>query len=325
MRSRDVPPMIPPASLTPCEAASHLHPPRGAEMFQACGDGILLVGQDDGRIAYANPVACDLLSPQGYALAGIAFGTPTDGSLVDVGIGGQQRVAEMRVTEVSVDDTPFWLVSLRDVTAHRERLRAAEAEAEVGLIRLHEVRHRIGNTFAMLEAMVRTRRRNLADAGGDAGQALRAVEHSVRAVGRSLAVLNDAGDQGGTDLGALLHQALGDLGTEAIRVRIDAASVTVPARAAQSALLIAHELALNAIKYAYPSGTGEVRVRLRDEPAGTVLIVEDDGIGFDPDAAPKGGGVGFRLNEALARTEQAVLTREPVAQGTRWSLALGRG
>ena len=321
----------PPTAQTACEAASYISPPRGAEMFQACGDGVLLVRQDDNAIFYANPAACGLLSPHGDALVGVPFGVPVDGSTVDLGIGGDARVAEMRVTEVTVEGEAAWLVSLRDVTAHRDRLRAAEAEAEVGLIRLHEVRHRIGNTFAMLEAMVRTRRRGTRDA--DTQDALRAIERSVQAVGRSLAVLNDGGDQGGADLGALLPAAVADLGTEAVPVRVEAEAVTVPARAAQSALLIAHELIVNAVKYAYPSGEaagrGEVRVRLRrergEEGDVAVLLVEDDGVGFEPDAAPRGGGIGLRLNDALARTERARLTREapPTGEtGTRWRLAL---
>ena len=305
---------------TACAAASHLDPPRGAEMFQLCGDGILLVRRNDETIAYANPAACDLLSPRGDALVGVPFGTPVDGSTVDLGTGPARRVAEMRVTEVTVEDEPAWLVSLRDVTAHRDRLREAETEAEVGSIRLQEVRHRIANTFAMLEAMVRTRRRGAK--GADTQEALKAIERSVQAVGRSLAVLNDAGDRGGTDLGALLKEAMNDLGADTVTVRVEAEPVIVPARAAQSALLVTHELALNAVKYAYPDGTGEVRVRLRREGNGVVLRVEDDGVGMDPGAPPRGGGVGLRLNDALARTERAVLTREPSERGTRWSLRL---
>jgi two-component sensor histidine kinase len=61
------------------------------------------------------------------------------------------------------------------------------------------------------------------------------------------------------------------------------------------------ELVTNAVKYAYPDGGGEIRVRLKKLAENEAeLMVGDDGPGFSPDAAPKGGGLGRMIIKAMA-------------------------
>ena len=64
--------------------------------------------------------------------------------------------------------------------------------------------------------------------------------------------------------------------------------------------VVVNELVTNAIKYAYPDGVGEVRVRLQrlpDEKA--ELVIEDDGVGRTEGAPAKGSGVGTRIINAM--------------------------
>jgi two-component sensor histidine kinase len=64
--------------------------------------------------------------------------------------------------------------------------------------------------------------------------------------------------------------------------------------------LVATELIMNALKYAFPQDrAGMISVDFHREGEDLVLIVADDGIGFDPAAAPKGTGLGGRLVRAL--------------------------
>jgi two-component sensor histidine kinase len=101
--------------------------------------------------------------------------------------------------------------------------------------------------------------------------------------------------------GALLHHEL-----EPLKLRTDA-SVNLG--------VVTAEWVTNAIKYAYPNGTGAVRVRLRRLTDGRAeLVVEDDGIGRSEGAAPRGTGLGTRVVQGIAasmRAEVEYLTRQP--------------
>ena len=69
--------------------------------------------------------------------------------------------------------------------------------------------------------------------------------------------------------------------------------------------VVVTELVTNAFKYAYPSGDGEVRVRLVSLPESKVeLTVEDDGVGRSEGPA-KGTGIGTRIVQAMAANMEA--------------------
>jgi hypothetical protein len=66
--------------------------------------------------------------------------------------------------------------------------------------------------------------------------------------------------------------------------------------------LIVNELAVNALKYAFPGGrSGTVRIAFECRDGECTLRVKDDGIGVDPAAPPHGTGLGRRMVRALAR------------------------
>jgi two-component sensor histidine kinase len=65
--------------------------------------------------------------------------------------------------------------------------------------------------------------------------------------------------------------------------------------------IILTEWVTNAFRYAYPSGVGEIRVRLFYQGDGLAQVsVEDDGVGFAATAAPQGTGLGSKLVTAMA-------------------------
>jgi two-component sensor histidine kinase len=65
--------------------------------------------------------------------------------------------------------------------------------------------------------------------------------------------------------------------------------------------LIATELIVNALKYAFPKErAGTLSIGFRRGGENFVLTVADDGVGFDPAAAAKGTGLGRKLVRALA-------------------------
>ncbi|MDZ7698169.1 MAG: response regulator [Deltaproteobacteria bacterium] len=86
-------------------------------------DAMVLVDRD-GAIRFANPAAFDLFNVPQDRLIGSRFGFPVSGDerieihLLDSA--HQPRVAEMRVAELTYQDEPMYLASLRDITRRKE-------------------------------------------------------------------------------------------------------------------------------------------------------------------------------------------------------------
>jgi len=105
-------------------------------------------------------------------------------------------------------------------------------------------------------------------------------------------------------------------------VRLRAEPIVIKTDKAVSIGMVVTELVTNAVKYAYPSGDGEVRVLARREPdGGVILSVEDDGIGFQASGEALGTGLGGKIIAAMARSLGTTLSYEPAA-GTRAVLRL---
>jgi signal transduction histidine kinase len=68
-----------------------------------------------------------------------------------------------------------------------------------------------------------------------------------------------------------------------VRIELDAAPgvVTVPQGLNTTVFRVVQEAASNALRHA---GAASIRVTLRDEPDALRLVIEDDGVGFDPEA-----------------------------------------
>ena len=82
--------------------------------------------------------------------------------------------------------------------------------------------------------------------------------------------------------------------------------------------VIVTELVSNACKYAYPSGSGEVRVALHREGEDVfMLAVEDDGIGMIEGVSPGGTGVGTKLIRAMAQSLRTTVEYDRAHRGTR--------
>ncbi|MEO7771088.1 MAG: ATP-binding protein [Gemmatimonadaceae bacterium] len=105
-------------------------------------DGIVVVSKE-GLLAFANPAAATLFGRAAGDLEGQEFGYALAGSEAPeidiVRPGGTTVVAELRVVDITWEDAPAYLVSLRDVTDRKraeeherqlDRERGARAEAE---------------------------------------------------------------------------------------------------------------------------------------------------------------------------------------------------
>jgi two-component sensor histidine kinase len=102
-----------------------------------------------------------------------------------------------------------------------------------------------------------------------------------------------------TDLCDDLRSAFAEL--RPIRLRVEVEDHQLPQEQAVPVGLIINELVTNALKYAFPDGrSGTVRVSFICQQQTFCLSVEDDGIGTDAEAKPKGSGLGQRLLRSMA-------------------------
>jgi len=120
-----------------------------------------------------------------------------------------------------------------------------------------------------------------------------------------------------------LRQAVGQTTTSAeLVVRADPISTTTD-RAVSIGTMVT-ELVLNALKYAYPEDQpGQIRVFCRHAPGDALeLVVEDDGVGVEPGAPAKGGGLGERIIGMMAQKLRATIERDDAHQGVRTRITM---
>lgn len=197
----------------------------------------------------------------------------------------------------------------REAEAANAAMREARDRAEA---LLREVNHRVGNSLQLVSSFVALQARSLSDpAAKSALSDTQARIEAVAQVHRRLYTSEDVQTVEMQDyLSGLVDQLSHSLSAEArgVTVRQQCEVLSVPTDHAVSLGVIVTELVTNAVKYAYPDGAGEVRVALRRlDGEQAELCVEDDGPGFDPEAEPKGGGLGRMILRAMAANLQSEL------------------
>lgn len=198
-------------------------------------------------------------------------------------------------------------------------VREARDRAELLLV---EVNHRVANSLAIVAAMARMQANAVSDpAAREALQEMQARIAAIAGIHRSLYTSDDVRV---VDMRAYLGKLVEEL-AEAMKasgrehpIVLDAARFQVPTDKAVSVGVIVTELVTNAYKYAYPDhATGDVRVRITPEGEGARLIVEDDGVGWSEEEAPKGTGLGTRIIKAMAQNLRSSVHFEQLRPGTR--------
>jgi two-component sensor histidine kinase len=213
----------------------------------------------------------------------------------------------------------------------KQRLELAKAQAEEELHRsnarlealLKEVNHRVANSLQLVSAFVHMQSAALPDPA--AKSALQDVQRRIQAIAQVHRRLytGDAVDTVAMDdyLAALVAELQETWSTPAAPRVLTLASEPIRMKTDRAVSLgvIVNELVSNACKYAYPAtGPGEVRITLvRDGEERFLLRVEDDGCGIEPDAGPKGTGLGTKVIRAMAKSLQAQLRYDLEHRGVR--------
>jgi len=190
----------------------------------------------------------------------------------------------------------------QELRESRDRFEALAAERE---ILLREVNHRVGNSLQLVASFLHMQ----ANSAGhpDVKAALGEANSRVMAVAQVHRRLYGSQTITTIPLDDYLSGLLGDLSrssehtASADLLSLQAERIEVDADQAIALGMIVTELVINAFKYAYPDGTGPVRVVLkRTGPAEAALTVEDDGVGSASDTQLKGSGLGRIIVRAMA-------------------------
>ena len=181
-------------------------------------------------------------------------------------------------------------------------LRVARDRAETLLA---EVNHRVANSLAMVSTLVKLQANSITDK--TAKDALAETQSRIHAVSLVHRKLYTSGDVKVVALDDYLTGIIEHLQTSmqsqlgGITLHYDLDHITLPADQSTNLGVILNEWVSNAIKYAYPDGAGAIRVKLRSAGEGMAeLVVEDDGVGIDPNKKAKGTGFGTRIVRAMA-------------------------
>ena len=204
------------------------------------------------------------------------------------------------------------------------RTQQLEAALAVKTTLLEEVDHRVKNNLAMIGALLRLQARSVRDPMFR--RTLDAMLERVDALAAVHRRLYQSDDIGKFDVGAFAVELAGDVLGAAGRDDIELVTDVEPARietAKASAVgLVLNELVTNAVRHGFKGGrAGQLTLRVRNQGAGTEIMLRDDGPGFDVDTIPD-GSIGRSLVDRLSRQIGSNTVWNSSARGTEVTLRL---
>lgn len=223
----------------------------------------------------------------------------------------------------------FVIVALAEIFRRAVRRATAEREAEVELrdLYLQEFDHRVKNNFAIMTAMLEMQRRQLDD--GPASEALAEASGRIGSIARAHRALY-RGDgqlqrvdmqQYMAELCTALNEGL--LDGRNIDLECESDPVWLERDRAVSIGLLTNELVTNAAKHAFRDRDGgHISMNLNRRGEGLELVIQDDGVGYSPDVAPRRESLGQKLITAFVRQAGGTMTHEDAAPGSRFRIAL---
>lgn len=214
------------------------------------------------------------------------------------------------------------LVAISDVTAARADAKLKNEALAQNSVLLQEVRHRVANSLQIIASvLLQNARKTRSD---ETRGHLKDAHNRVMSVA-ALERLLSASAEGEEDVRVhdYLRRLCDTIGASMI-ADSDEISLTVadgddlvPARVSVSLGLIVTELAINALKHAFPEGRrGRIVVGYQSRGPNWTLTVRDDGVGMPNDPALVRTGLGTSIVEALARQLQAAVEIAPGDPGT---------
>jgi chemotaxis protein methyltransferase CheR len=215
------------------------------------------------------------------------------------------------------------LLSIHDVTEQHQIEVGLEKIANHKTIMLNEMRHRIANSLQLIASILMLKAATVGSS--------EAREHLEDAHGRIISISNvqrhlEPSEQLsdkvsiGPYLTALCKSLADSMigGRKPMTLTVEAGEGHGTSDEAVSIGLLTTELVINALKYAFPSGEGAILVSFSSEGHSWRLSVQDNGVGYVPNADRH--GLGTSIVQSLAKQLEAKLTVESSERGTRVQL-----
>ncbi|MFO1058470.1 MAG: histidine kinase dimerization/phosphoacceptor domain -containing protein [Dongiaceae bacterium] len=205
-----------------------------------------------------------------------------------------------------------------EIRAARDRFAELAHQRE---LLLREVNHRVSNSLQLIASLLGMQAKRNGDQA--CRRALAEAHDRVLAVSQLHRQLYAEGDVRFVPmdryLGGLVEELGRSIGGDALpSVDCRVEPIRLETDRAVTVGLVVTELVINALKHAYPEGGGgPVRVRLSRRDAETLeLAVEDEGVGYAPDAGSR-TGLGEIIVASMAAKLGGQPARDPGHRGTR--------
>lgn len=209
-----------------------------------------------------------------------------------------------------------------EVREARDRFEALAAERDM---LLREVNHRVGNSLQLIASLLHMQSHG--EKNTDVKQALAQATNRVMAVAQVHRRLYTSDDVKSVSVDQYLDALVSDLRLSAgtaqhAQLILNADAVETDPDCAVAIGVIVNELVMNAMKYAYPDGDGQIRVGLKgDGPDAAIVSVEDDGVGIGGAPSTGSTGLGQRIVKAMAEKLGAQVDIQSPKRGTRVQIA----
>lgn len=244
---------------------------------------------------------------------------------------GEQRWFVATITPMRGSDKRLFLASL-DITDRKNVERDLAAALKIKEVLLHEVNHRVKNSLQIITSLLA-----LQEHSGDETlrSALREARSRVETVARvherlystsahsKVAIVDYLKDLLGTVI-----RSVSDADNIDFRFSHDGRKAELGVEYSVPLALILVELALNAVKYAFPDGSrGVVGVNLAIDEDTLTLTVSDDGVGMNVEAPSEGSGMGQLIVEALSTQigAETCYVEQDVGTGFRLAMPMPKG
>ena len=198
------------------------------------------------------------------------------------------------------------VLTLHDVTEHREHTRQMQSSIEEKEVMLREIHHRVKNNMQVVQSLLKMRARSLPD--GDARAAIDTTVERVHAMAMVHERLYNTPDLTAFPLSSYLRDmfngaiASHSVRPDQIRLKLDVEKIFVTLDLAVPFGLLVNELLSNCFKHGFPDDRrGTISVSVHRIEGAVHLAIEDDGVGlpenFDASAAKS---MGMKLAASLA-------------------------
>ncbi|WP_421931826.1 sensor histidine kinase [Phenylobacterium sp.] len=211
------------------------------------------------------------------------------------------------------------LVAFEDVTEARLLERHKDILAA-------ELAHRIKNSLQIIGSFVAF---ELRDAPEPCVEGYQSMQTRIGAIAQLYDLISRSAAFGPVQVGEYLEGIAATLSssllgeTSKIHIRVEAEPLAVTAEHAVTLGLIVNELATNAVKYAFPTGEGQIALGFGHRDGEVVLTVSDDGIGLAAALAQStGSNMGSRFVDAFTRQLGGTLAKASGENGSTVTVRL---